>query len=445
MFGRRAALLAAGAVIAVAGIVELAREGPAGVFPPRDEPVPVARFGANREESGTVRLAGAVRAADDGKPIAGALACAHPAFDAPELCVASGPDGRFSFDVPSGFHKLEILAPGDSRYVDQWFEDRDRSRDAALLDLRKTGRDDVIVALAAGRRVSGRLLGRRDHAPVADGQACASPNDRPGAWTCVRTDAEGRYAMTILPGAYSLFFVPPDRTRLRPLWWADGDDVLGADAVDVSRGERTDVDATLPEGNVISGTIRSTGGRPLERVFVCVDTPFPTGRICRPTDKQGRYSVAVRRATYNVQFKPPVAGRAVGEWLGGAIYPREARSITVSGDVRLDATLQSGKLLWGQVTTERGGLPVEGATVNVYYADRACCAIAAATATGMGGDYAVVLRPGSYWVEAFPPFGSALISSFAGGPTAERARAVTVGDKEDRNFADIALDEVQIP
>lgn len=440
-------LVGAGLLLALAGAASLfAGEGPAALLVRRDEGVPVARFSPERaEEPRTVRLAGLVRAASDGSPIAGALACDHPAFDAPELCVATTPDGGFSLEVPSGLHKLEVIAPAGSRYVDEWFEDRDRSRRATLLDLRKAGARDLVVALATGRRVTGRLVTRRDGAAVADAQACASPYDRDGAWTCVRTDGDGRYAMTVLPGRYNVFFVPPDRARLRAIWWADGDDVLGADTLEVTRGDADGIDGSFPEGAVIAGTVRSAGGYPLERVFVCVDTPFPTGRICRPTDRDGRYAITVRRSTYLVQFKPRLKERAIGKWLGDTADPKAARLLVVNGDVPVDATLDSGRLLWGRITTAREGFPLEGATVNVYHSDRACCVLAAATVTGMSGDYAVVVRPGRYWVEAFPPFGSSYLSSFDGGPTVEQARAVVVGDREDRNYSDIALLDFEAP
>lgn len=424
--------VAALAILVLIAIVLAVRSAAPPLAPgPSDEGVAVARFPpASASEANLFRLAGTVRA-EDGAPIAGALACDHPAFDAPTMCARSGPGGTFSLAVAAGYHKLEVLPPAGSRFTWQWYEGRDRSRDATLLDLRLRGREDLDVRLAAGRRVSGRVVGPSG-GPVADAQACAGPLETPADWTCARTDADGRYAVVVVEGSYSMFFVPPEGTRLIPRWWRDGEQVLAADTL-VVRGDLTGIDVDLVDGNLVFGTVTATSGKPLEHSLVCVDTRLPTGRICRPTDKRGNYSVAVRRGTFLVQFRASTLDGVVSEWHRGAPDPRVARDIVVAADVRVDGALRSGKLLWGSV---RGadGIPLEGATLNAYDVDTG--AFVAGGATGISGDYAFIVPVGRFRLEAYPPFGKPYLSAFFGGET---QRVIEVREKDADVLADVFL------
>jgi hypothetical protein len=396
----------------------------------------------DRESS---RLGGVIRA-DDGAPIGGALACAYPAFAAPKLCVATGPDGRFEMTVPTGYHKLQAVAPPATHYVTEWYEDFDRPRGARLLDLRSKDIQDLALTLTRGRKVSGRLLA--GGAPVADAQACAGSTGTPTDWVCGMTDSEGRYSLNVLPELYQMFFVPPEGTRLIPQWWDRGDQVLAADSLDLRSRDVDGINASFVNGHLLHGLVRSEGGVPIEHVLVCVDTPLPTGRICRPTNKEGAYSVAVRTGTFAMQVRAPGASRFVSEWYDGTPDPRSARQVGVRADTRVDITLTRGQLIWGQVRN-RAGEPLESAPVNIYDASASCCLVpAASVVTGMTGDYvASVVAPGRYWVEAFPPYGSPYIASFyrGGRPPNAHLIEVTLEEEGDAAFVDFELQEFQAP
>lgn len=432
-----------GTIVAIVVVGFAFRPSVAPAAPAPAPPIPVARA-PELAERDLRSLSGAV-GDEDGAPVARALACAHPAFGAPVACVATGGDGRFALVVPVGFHKLEVVAPAGSLLVGEWYEDRDRSRDAALLDLRREDRGEVAIALARGRRIAGRVLAAGTLEPIGDATVCANPTDSPGEWLCERTDTQGRYALVVPAARYLIFFVPPEGTRLIPRWWDGALDVLGARFLDVRPFDALGVDGLLPEGHLISGTVRAASGQPVERALVCADTPFPTGRICRHGDKEGRYSIAVRSGIFLVQFKPPASSLLVSEWYGGAADPRDARRVVVDGDVQVDAALRAGQMIWGRVQTKDGELPIEGATVNVYDASQPCCVAVASAIAGIGGDYAAVVPVGRYWVEAFPPATTPYVSGFSGGSSVvERARVVEVTAKED-SLADVALEEFRPP
>ncbi len=435
------ALFGIGLVAVVLAVLVTRETGPLATATP--PPVPVAGT-LERVERDLKTLGGVVRG-PDGRPLGGALACDYPTFDAPVSCAATAADGRFSLLAPAGFHKLHVVAPPGASLLPQWYDGGERSRDATILDLRRLDRSDVVATLDTARRISGRITGARDGRIVVDAIVCAAPSDDAGEWVCGRTDGTGRYALAVRAARYQIFFVPPDDTRLIPQWWDGADEPLGSSFLDVRARDATGIDAGLVEGHLITGTIRAAGsGEPVERALVCADTPFPTGRICRPTDQQGRYSVAVRSGTFVLQFKPRASSRLVSEWYGGAPDWRTARRVAVEGDVRVDAALRVGRVLSGEIRAGEDGAPLEGASVNVYDASRPCCAAAATAIAGIGGDYVTVVPPGRYWVEFFPPTGTPYVSAYYGGADLAHARVVQVKASEDAGFLDARLEEVKL-
>ncbi len=435
----RAPLVALGVAVAVIGAVAIAW-----VASSQGEPVELARVtpavarSSTASEVALVPLSGKVKG-DDGKAIGGALVCDRPAFAAPTACERTAADGSFALAVLPGFHKLEAVAPAGSRYVDVWFDGIDRPRDATLLDLRRGGRENIVIMLEAGHRVSGRVTALNGR-PVADAQACFDPTDVLGEWICTRTDNEGRYSVAVRDGEYSAFFVPPDETRLIPRWWKSGEQILAADTLGV-HGDIPDIDVTLVPGFLIFGRVTSANGKPVENANVCVDTPFPTGRICRPTDKGGNYSVSVRRGTFIVQFVPDPDSGVVRAWYRDTPDPTAAEPVAVLfTDVRVDGVLRSGKLLWGSV---RGldGRPLEGSTINVYSADRVCCDLVTAGATGRTGDFAMIVPPGRFLMEVFPPVSQPYLSSFYGGAT---RRIIEVRERDTDVLAEVALQPITL-
>ena len=385
-------------------------------------------------DSPTFGLAGTVRTAG-GTAIAGALACDHPAFGAAIVCARSGDDGTFALRVLAGLHKLEMLAPAGSSWLPLWYPSADNSRDAAFLDLRKGDRADLDVRLDAGRRVSGRIVDIKG-APVGDAQACADPRETDAEWVCARTDADGRYTLVVAPASYLLFFVPPEGTRLIPRWWRSAGDNNGAESFGV-RSDVSGVDMTLPPGYLVFGKIVSSSGKPIEHAFVCVDTKFPTGRICRSTDKEGNYSVSVRAGRFVVQIRPSAGEGVVAQWYGGTDDPTTAREISVSSDVRVDVALRSGKLVWGSVKGT-DGLPIEGAYVNAFDPSGRFVAGAPAGATG---DYFLVVPMGEYRLRAFAALGSPYVSAAYGGGD---GRIVSVNEKDKDVLAEFRLELVSL-
>ena len=386
-------------------------------------------------ESPRFTLSGVVRG-EDGHAIAGALACDHPAFSGAITCARSQSDGAFALRVIAGLHKLEVVPPAGSSLVASWYPNTDRSRYAKYLDLRTADLGNLAVQLSNGYRVSGKTVDLAG-APVADAQACYSPTQTDIDWTCVRTDADGKYSAVVVGGDYLIFFVPPGGSRLITRWWRFGADELSGDVLRV-REDLEGIDVTFPAGNLIVGKVLAASGKPVEHALVCIDTRFPTGRICRPTNKQGDYQIAIRRGSFLIQFIASSSEGVVNGWYGGGSDPSSAREVFVGGDLKLDASLRSGRLLWGSVHGA-DGLPVQGTYVNAY--DLAGNFVAGGSA-GMSGDYGIMLPPGRYRVQAYPPMGTSYVAGYAGGGD---GRVIEIKVKDKDAVADFVLDRAPVP
>jgi hypothetical protein len=334
---------------------------------------------------------------DRGEAVTGAEVCAHPpSVRSAPTCVRSGGQGKFSIDVKSDIYKLDVTGPPGGRLLSQWAVGRLTSGEADIVDVRTADSDDIAVTLVKGVRLTGVVRGPAG--PVEDAQVCTKTLAAPLPWDCERTKKNGSYLVLLEPGRYYLWVVPPDNVRLLAQWY---DHVLeGVDTTDIDLGGDRQIDVTLDPGPQLRGKVRTTDGLGVAGALVCVDTRFPTGRICRPTAGDGSYTVTTRPHTYTVQVLAPADSDFISEfWLRKRTWV-DANDITLgTADRTLDLTLRKGVRLTGVIRDTRG-VPREGATINLNDADGPL----AGAATDISGTYSMVVPPGTYQVEVFAPF-----------------------------------------
>jgi hypothetical protein len=235
---------------------------------------------------------------------------------------------------------------------------------------------------------------------VKDAQVCTYPLAAPLGWDCERSDKNGRYGLLREPGSYWVWVIPPGDRGSR-LMYQRFDRVLegvAATPFDLRADARLDV--ALTEGVILRGRVTDPEGAPVVLALVCLDTAFPTGRICRETGDDGIYEIATRPQTYVVQVIPPA-----GSDLLGGFWPNAQPDWTKAGDVRvgptgagLDIVVPRGVVFHGTVRDARG-VPIEAATVNLnegggprFFGS-----------TDADGTYSFAARPGSYTIDVFPP------------------------------------------
>jgi hypothetical protein len=354
---------------------------------------------------GLSRISGTVRD-PEARGVRGAEVCAHAATSADLECVRTGSDGTYVIETPPGIHKLSLTGPADgSRLMSQWARGRLDSGEADAIDTRAEDATGVDVALARGIVLSGTVTAARGGAPVEGAQVCTYTLAAPVGWYCEATDRRGRYNALREPGRYWVWTIPPDvhGSRLIPQRF---DRVLvGVAATPVNLSGDRRLDVALTEGVVVSGRVTTTDGAPVVLGLVCMDTPFPTGRICRSTGDDGTYEFPTRPETYVLSVVPPGDSDIVaGFWRGPAPDWTKAERIPVRGDLRLDVTLPRGVRLAGTVLDARG-VPVESATVNLNDASGPRFF----GSTDIHGRYSIAVLPGVYTVDIFPPRGAELV------------------------------------
>ena len=340
-------------------------------------------------------IKGAVRD-EDGAPVQGAQLCAHPPSALSPTCARSGPDGAYAIDVKSDVYKLEVTGPPAGKLIPQWASGRLGSDDADILDVRSADKDGVDVSLQRGVVLTGVVRG--PNGAVDEAQICTRTLAAPIGWDCERSKKDGSYRVLRVPGRYYLWVIPPDDVRLLAQWY---DHVLvGVDTTAIALDRDRSIDVTLDPGPELRGRVRTADGVPVVGALVCVDTRFPTGRICRPTSGDGSYQVTTRPETYVVQVVPLAGTDLMKEfWLGKRTWV-DADQVTLGdSDRTLDLTARKGVRVTGVVRDTRG-VPLEAATVNILDASGPLVG----GDTDASGTYAVVVPPGSYRIEVFAPF-----------------------------------------
>jgi hypothetical protein len=229
------------------------------------------------------------------------------------------------------------------------------------------------------------------------------------------TDMEGKYALTALAtGEYLLQFYTYSGNYL-PEWYDNKPDMDSADPVSVTDGITTpDINAALEPGGAITGLITAEDtASPLSEVTVGVYDSQGYYVTSGYPDSTGVYTITgLATGSYFVQFDPyGSSADYIGEYYDNKPDLDSADPVAVTeGNVTtgIDAALALGGSINGQVTTQEGGLPLEGVYANIYDSQMDYIDYASSDAAG---NYSVRgLLSGTYYI-SFEPSGS--------GPSAE--------------------------
>lgn len=332
-----------------------------------------------------------------GAGIINAEICAHPPLTlSPATCARSAAEGKFSIDVRSDVYKLDVTGPPGGKLIPQWATGRLTSGEADLVDVRSADADGIAVTMIRGVLLTGVVRG--PSGPVEEAQICTRTLAAPLPWDCVRSKKDGSYLALMEAGRYFMWTIPPDNVRLLAEWY---DDVLtGVETTDIAMDRDRQIDVNLDPGPQLRGKVTTEDGKPVPGALVCVDTRFPSGRICRPAGSDGSYTVTTRPATYTVQVLAPAWTDLISEfWLRKRTWV-DANDISLgNADRSHDLVLRPGLRVTGVVRDTRG-IPLEGATINLN--DEEGPLIGAAT--DISGTYFMIVPLGTYQIEVFAPF-----------------------------------------
>ncbi|NNE43889.1 MAG: T9SS type A sorting domain-containing protein [Gemmatimonadetes bacterium] len=248
----------------------------------------------------------------------------------------------------------------------------------------------VDFTLPRGSRVSGRVTG-------ADGQPVAGTDlDLVDPLTGIKaatvrddTDADGRFAFTVIPGTWHVAFGPPRGSGAGP---------LRIDAVDL--GTDRVLDIALPRGHLLHGTVKSSGGNAIFRADLDArdrTTRRPVPTTDDATDFNGVLDVLLPEGHLDLFVVPPRTA---------PFAPYAAYGINVTGDLDLgDVVLPDGHVLSG-TARDGSGAALAGADLDFFQAGLCDPYPLVDGVTDGAGNFSTRVAPGVYDVLVVPTAGN---------------------------------------
>ena len=284
-------------------------------------------------------------------------------------------EGRYRVSLLPGTYSLNIGLPPGSPFV---------SKNIQSYPI--TANQTLDVKLESGKVLSGRVTGP-DGKPVQNVNVSAyNPQAQTGGR--IQTDAEGRYRIALVPGAYDVTVNPQS-----------GSPLVSA------RAERTNVfadavlDFKLERGSTLSGRILGPDGQPVPEVNVNAYDPRTSANSGARTGPDGKYALVLKNGDYDLNVNPPPASLFVS---------RRLSDVKVGGDQTLDIKLERGVLLSGHVTGP-DAKPAQNVYVNAWNPQ---AQTGGGAQTDADGGYRITLTPGVYSVNLGPPPGTAFAGQY---------------------------------
>ena len=226
-----------------------------------------------------------------GRAIGGVTVTVYSASETAVGTATTGADGAYTVDgLDSGTYRIGFAAPEGSRYVSEFYSDRDtlpRARPVAL----KLGKVVAVDAALAERAPAGAISGQvADSARNRIAGVTVTAYDATGATAGSGvTGADGTYTIAGLPsGDYRLGFAVPAASDYVGTFWRDAPNLATAGAVSVRDGRTsTSVNAkllTVAQAERLAAKAQDVARAPAEPVVQTHDPSPVTGATPPPAD-----------------------------------------------------------------------------------------------------------------------------------------------------------------
>jgi hypothetical protein len=240
----------------------------------------------------------------------------------------------------------------------------------------------ISITAPLGRRLSGKLTGAE--AATATVSAFANTSSRQAA-----VHADGTWSVGGLwPDSYQLVFTPPnvgDGSTFALGYWANTAtltyDYTASTPIAVTTADVTGLNAAIPTGVAISGSVTTTSGAPLANAFVRMCGDGSIGCAAGLTAANGTWRFA-HAIPGNYTVHAAERGHVEGWYGAGGFTPNESSATVLhlgaSNIGGIQVKLPDGFAIGGRVTGP-GGVAVSGASVHASSA-------AGVSQGGSGGD-----------------------------------------------------------
>ena len=294
-------------------------------------------------------------------------------------------------------------------YAPNWYDNQPSESTAEPITLATGATDDEVDAvLQPGATITGKVTSTAGH-PLADVCVSVSVASQAvlGPVSQAQTNRRGIYKISDLaPGQYLVNFGCGLEGRYAGEWFPGAPDPAAAEQVSAPAGATAGINAVLPLGGSISGTVTGKAGHRLPGVCVFAVNTKGTSALggatallatinasdLTLTGSRGTYQMSgLAAGRYQVWFEPCTgSSRYAEQWFRGKSSAQAATAVTVRAGratAAIDGRLVTGGTISGHVVNA-AGKPL-----------RNICIVAAAGSTGPIGE-AVTGKTGSYTVPA---------------------------------------------
>jgi len=276
--------------------------------------------------------------------------------------------GYYRMNVSEGLYDIYFYPPRLSRYLE---------KDTSNLNI--TTDIELNVTLETGYFIYG-VVTDTSGTPIPGVRISVSERTTQDWIAETGTDDHGEYRVIVPPGTYDVAFYP---------WQSRYLDTLVTDVVVTADYQ---LNMVLQAGSLVDGIVTNEDLVPLEWVGVIA---FDAGTwdfvTATATDENGYYGFGLPPGTYGIFYDPT--------WNYTEYLPYTVPNITVPPDTTIDVILQHGWTISGQVRDPEDN-PVEDArvvamdTLYNWVTD---------DWTDDGGNYLLIVPPGTYHIQVWPP------------------------------------------
>ena len=185
----------------------------------------------------------------------------------------SGQEGEYSVaGLAAGTYRIQFSDPSGA-HLDQWYDGAATLQDATDVTIAAGGTATADALLSTSATISGVVTKDGTTTKIAGIAVSAQTQDNNGDWNQVAgdtTNASGAYQLTgLTSGSYVIEFQDPQH-RYTDEYNLNRETADTADAVTVSSGGTTTVNAGLATGGSLAGTIKNAAGTGLAGISVSV-------------------------------------------------------------------------------------------------------------------------------------------------------------------------------
>ncbi len=192
------------------------------------------------------------------------------------------------------------------------------------------------------------------------------------------TNASGLYQLLAVSGLYDIVVKPPVASHLAPI-------VIDS----ISVNSATVVDATVPSGFLLSGTVRNRNLAAVSGVDIDAAVSSTGAKVFLTgdnTDAAGIFGVIMVGGTYHLDIEPPLTRR---------LTARQFKNLVISNDLFLGIVLDTGIIISG-IVTDSIGAPVANVDVSAIVNSSGDTVFTPLDNTDLFGFYQILVPPDIY-------------------------------------------------